>query len=283
MSAVTEFKPNIIGFLCNWCCYGGADLAGVSRYQFPPYIRVIRVMCSGRVDLSFVLRAFSNGTDGVFIGGCHLNDCHYNTHGNFDALSMTRLAKKLLEHVGINPDRLRIEWVSAGEGIRYADIMTDFAGQIKKLGPLGSSEGTDRNELKTKLKEVNKLVPYIKLEKKEKLASHLPDEADYQNLFTKEEVEELLSEAPAYYIDPEKCQGCGICARRCPAEAIIGGKNLIHVIDQEKCIKCGTCLEACPPRFEAVKKLSADEPVPAPLPEEKRTIAREGKEAKEEG
>jgi F420-non-reducing hydrogenase iron-sulfur subunit len=278
MSAATEFKPRILGFLCNWCCYGGADLAGVSRYQFPPYVRVIRVMCSGRVDLSFVLRAFSNGTDGVFIGGCHLNDCHYNTHGNFDALSMTRLAKKLLEHVGINPDRLRIEWVSAGEGIRYADIMTDFASQIKKLGPLGSSEGTDRKELKTKLKEVSKLVPYIKLEKKEKLASHLPDEADYQNLFTKEEVEELLSEAPAYYIDPEKCQACGICARRCPAEAIIGGKNLIHVIDQEKCIKCGTCIEACPPRFGAVKKLTAKEPVPAPLPEEKRTIARKGGE-----
>jgi F420-non-reducing hydrogenase iron-sulfur subunit len=282
MSAGTEFKPRILGFLCNWCCYGGADLAGVSRYQFPPYIRVIRVMCSGRVDLSFVLRAFSNGTDGVFIGGCHLNDCHYNTHGNFDALSMTRLAKKLLEHTGINPDRLRIEWVSAGEGIRYADIMTDFAAQIKKLGPLGSSEGTDRNELKTKLKEVNKLVPYIKLVKKEKLASHLPDEADYQNLFTKEEVEALLSEAPAYYIDPEKCQACGICARKCPAEAIIGGKNLIHVIDQEKCIKCGTCFEACPPRFEAIKKLSAEEPVPPPLPEEKRTIARKGGEEKAE-
>jgi F420-non-reducing hydrogenase iron-sulfur subunit len=282
MSAGTEFKPRILGFLCNWCCYGGADLAGVSRYQFPPYIRVIRVMCSGRVDLSFVLRAFSNGTDGVFIGGCHLNDCHYNTHGNFDALSMTRLAKKLLEHTGINPDRLRIEWVSAGEGIRYADIMTDFAAQIKKLGPLGSSEGTDRNELKTKLKEVNKLVPYIKLVKKEKLASHLPNEADYLKLFTKEEVEELLSEAPAYYIDPEKCQACGICARKCPAEAIIGGKNLIHVIDQEKCIKCGTCFEACPPRFEAIKKLSAEEPVPPPLPEEKRTIARKGGEEKTE-
>jgi F420-non-reducing hydrogenase iron-sulfur subunit len=280
MSAGTEFKPRILGFLCNWCCYGGADLAGVSRYQFPPYIRVIRVMCSGRVDLSFVLRAFSNGTDGVFIGGCHLNDCHYNTHGNFDALSMTRLAKKLLEHTGINPDRLRIEWVSAGEGIRYADIMTDFAAQIKKLGPLGSSEGTDRNELKTKLKEVNKLVPYIKLVKKEKLASHLPDEADYLKLFTKDEVEALLSEAPAYYIDPEKCQACGICARKCPAEAIIGGKNLIHVIDQEKCIKCGTCFEACPPRFEAIKKLSAQEPVPPPLPEEKRTIARKGGEEK---
>jgi len=278
MSAGTEFKPSILGFLCNWCCYGGADLAGVSRYQFPPYIRVIRVMCSGRVDLSFVLRAFSNGTDGVFIGGCHLNDCHYNTQGNFDALSMTHLCKKLLEHVGINPDRLRIEWVSAGEGIRYADIMTDFATQIKKLGPLGSSEGTDRNELKSRLEEVKKLVPYIKLVKKDKLASRLPNEEEYLKLFTSDEVETLLSEAPSYYIDPDKCQACMLCARKCPAEAITGGKNQIHVIDQEKCIKCGTCLEACPPRFGAVKKLTAEEPVPPPIPEEARIIVREGKE-----
>jgi F420-non-reducing hydrogenase iron-sulfur subunit len=278
MTTGTEFKPNIIGFLCNWCCYGGADLAGVSRYQFPPYIRVIRVMCSGRVDLSFVLRAFSNGTDGVFIGGCHLNDCHYNTQGNFDAISMTQLAKKLLEHVGINPDRLRIEWVSAGEGIRYADIMTDFAAQIKKLGPLGSSEGIDLDELKARLEEVKRLVPYIKLEKKEKLASRLPDEADYLKLFTLEEVEALLSEAPSYYIDPEKCQACMICGRNCPVEAIDGGKGQIHIIDQDKCIKCGTCLMVCPPRFSAVKKLSAEEPVPPPIPEEARMIARESKE-----
>ena len=278
MSAGAEFKPSILGFLCNWCCYGGADLAGVSRFQFPPYIRIIRVMCSGRVDLSFVLRAFSNGTDGVFIGGCHLNDCHYNTQGNFDAISMTRLAKKLLEHAGINPDRLRLEWVSAGEGIRYADIMTDFAAQIKKLGPLGSSEGTDRNELKSKLEEVKKLVPYIKLVKKEKLASRLANEEEYLELFTSEEVEALLSEAPSYYIDPEKCQACGICLRKCPVEAITGGKNQIHVIDQEKCIKCGTCLEACPPRFDAVKKLTAQEPVPPPIPEEARAIVREAKE-----
>ena len=278
MSASTEFSPKILGFLCNWCCYGGADLAGVSRFQFPPYIRVIRVMCSGRVDLAFVLRAFSNGTDGVFIGGCHLNDCHYNTHGNFDALSMTRLCKKLLEHIGINPDRLRLEWVSAGEGIRYADIMTDFAAQIKKLGPLGSSEGTDRDALKSRLEEVKKLVPYIKLIKKDKLASRLPNEEDYLKLFTIDEVEELLSEAPAYYIDPDKCQACMLCARQCPVEAIIGGKGLIHIIDQDKCIKCGTCLEACPARFGAVKKLTAQEPVPPPIPEEARVLVRKGKE-----
>ena len=279
MGAGTEFSPRILGFLCNWCCYGGADLAGVSRFQFPPYIRVIRVMCSGRVDLAFVLRAFSNGTDGVFIGGCHLNDCHYNTHGNYDTLSMTQLCKELLKHTGINPDRLRLEWVSAGEGIRYADIMTDFATQIKKLGPLGTSEGVDQNELKSKLEEVKKLVPYIKLEKQEKLALHLPTEEEYLKLFTSDEVEALLSEAPAYYIDPDKCKACMICLRKCPVEAIIGGKNQIHVIDQEKCIKCGTCLEACPSRFGAVKKLLAEEPVPPPIPKAARIIAREAKES----
>lgn len=101
-----EFKPRIVGFLCNWCCYAGADLCGVSRYQYPPYIRVIRVMCSGRVDPAFMLRAFSNGTDGVFIGGCWPGECHYATEGNYDALSRVSLYKKLLEYIGVNPENL---------------------------------------------------------------------------------------------------------------------------------------------------------------------------------
>ncbi|MCL6448942.1 MAG: hydrogenase iron-sulfur subunit [Armatimonadetes bacterium] len=276
MSAGRDFKPRIVGFLCNWCCYGGADLAGVSRFQYPPYIRVIRVMCSGRVDLAHVFRAFSNGADGVFIGGCHLNDCHYNTEGNYDAKSMTQLCKKLLAHIGINPERLRLEWVSAGEGIRFAEIMNDFGNQVKKLGPLGTGEGLDKNELKSGIEAITKLIPYIKLTKREKLALHLPDEEEYNALYTSEEVDRLICEAPAYYINPDKCQACGICARRCPEEAIVGGKNLIHVIDQQKCIKCGTCLEACPPRFGAVTKI-VGEPVPPPLPEEKRTIVRQAR------
>mgnify|MGYP005833321661 CR=1 FL=1 len=273
MGAGLEFKPRIIGFLCNWCCYGGADLAGVSRFQYPPYIRVIRVMCSGRVDLAHVFRAFSAGADGVFVGGCHLNDCHYNTEGNYDALSMTQLGKKLLAHIGINPERLRLEWVSAGEGTRFADIMNDFGRKVKMLGPLGTGEGIDRKELKSRIEAVAKLIPYIKLAKKEKLALHLPDEEKYSELYTAEEIDELFREVPAYYIDPEKCQACGTCAGRCPEEAIAGGKNLVHVIDQEKCIKCGTCLEACPRAFRAVKKI-VGEPVPPPPPEEKRVIER---------
>ena len=104
MVVATEFKPTIVGFLCNWCCYGGADLCGVSRFQYPPYLRVIRLMCSGRVDLSFIFRAFAKGADGVFIGGCHLNDCHYDPEGNYDALGNTLMAKRILEHVGVNPE-----------------------------------------------------------------------------------------------------------------------------------------------------------------------------------
>ena len=117
--------------------------------------------------------------------------------------------------------------------------------------------------MKSKLAEIRKLVPYIKLVKKEKLASRLKNPEEYDRLFTKDEIDRLFSEVISYYIDPEKCQACMTCAKRCPVEAIIGGKNQIHVIDQEKCIKCGTCFEVCPPKFGAVTKISG-EPVPPP-------------------
>ncbi len=234
-------------------------------------------MCSGRVDLAYILRAFSNGQDGVFVGGCWTGDCHYITDGNYDALSMIQLCRKLLEHIGVNPERLRIEWVSAGEGIRFANIMNEFGNKVKQLGPLGKGEGIDENELKSKLEEVTKLIPYIKLAKKEKLALHLHKDDEYNGLFTSDEIDRLIREVPSYYIDPGKCQACMTCAKRCPVEAIISVKNQIHVIDQEKCIKCGTCFEACPPRFGAVTKISG-EPVPPPIPKEERTILRKSKE-----
>jgi coenzyme F420-reducing hydrogenase delta subunit/NAD-dependent dihydropyrimidine dehydrogenase PreA subunit len=273
MDTATEFKPRIIGFLCNWCCYGGADLCGVSRFQYPPYLRVIRLMCSGRVDLAFVLRAFAKGADGVFIGGCHINDCHYNTEGNYDALSMTVLCKKLMIHIGLNPERLRLEWVSAGEGIRFADIMNDFARKVKQLGPLGSGEEKNGDELTNRIEAVAKFIPYIKLAKREKLALHCADEARYQELYTSSEIDRLLSEAPTYAIDPDKCQACMICLRKCPVKAIAGGKKQIHVIYQNICIKCGTCLEVCPPRFGAVVKGRPDQ-VPLGIREEARKIIR---------
>jgi coenzyme F420-reducing hydrogenase delta subunit/NAD-dependent dihydropyrimidine dehydrogenase PreA subunit len=239
-----DFEPKILGFLCNWCCYAGADLAGVSRYQYPPNIRVIRVMCSGRVDPAFIFRAFSKGADGVFIGGCWLGECHYVTEGNYEALNMTNLCKKLLEQIGLNPERLRIEWVSASEGIRFAEIVTNFTKQLKELGPLGIGEGKEPEQLKLDLEAAESYA-------RKKLVS--------------------------YYIDPDKCQACMICLKKCPAGAIIGGKNQVHVIDQEKCIGCGICLQVCPPRFGAVKRILA-EPVPPPIPEEARIIVREGKE-----
>jgi F420-non-reducing hydrogenase iron-sulfur subunit len=234
-------------------------------------------MCTGRIDLAFVFRAFTNGADGVFIGGCRLNECNYITHGNYHALSMAHLSKKILEHIGLNPERLRIEFMSSGEGIRFAEVMNEYGKKIKELGPLGSSEGLSERDIKSKLAEVTKLIPYIKVTEREKLASRLNTIEDYNTLFTSDEVAKLLNETTSYYIDPKKCQACMTCARRCPAEAVISAKNQIHVIDQEKCIKCGTCFESCPPRFGAVTKI-VGQPVPPPLPLEARTIVRQAKE-----
>jgi F420-non-reducing hydrogenase iron-sulfur subunit len=240
-------------------------------------------MCSGRVDMGFVLRAFSDGIDGVFIGGCRLNECNYVTHGNYHALTMVLLLKKIMEHIGLNPERLRIAFMSAADGNIFAESVNDFVKTVKEIGPLGKGTGEkfDDNELQSKLAEVTKLVPYIKLEKMEKLATRLETPEEYDTFFTKDEIEKLFTDVVSYYIDPEKCQACMTCARRCPVEAIISAKNQVHVIDQEKCIKCGTCFEACPPKFSAVTKISG-EPVPPPLPEDKRTIVRKGKEGKED-
>jgi coenzyme F420-reducing hydrogenase delta subunit/ferredoxin len=240
-------------------------------------MRLIRVMCSGRVDLEFVLRAFSNGVDGVFIGGCRLNECNYVTHGNYHALNMVLLFKRIMEHTGLNPERLRIEFMSAGEGNLFTDAANDFSKKVKALGPLGKAEGIDEETLASRMQEVKKLIPYIKMVKREKLASRIKDEEAYDGLFTRDEIDKLFSEAVSYYIDPDKCQACMICLKKCPVEAIVGGKNRIHVIDQDKCIKCGTCFEACPPRFGSVRKISG-EPVPPAIPEEARAIVRKGKE-----
>ena len=234
-------------------------------------------MCSGRVDLAFVLRAFSNGMDGVFIGGCRLKECNYVTHGNYNALNMVLLCRKILEHIGLNPERIRIEFMSGGEGILFVDVINDFSKKVEALGPLGKGEGMDENELKTKIQDVSKLVPYIKMVKREKLGSRLENKEAYDALFTRDEVDRLFREVISYHIDPDKCQACMICFKKCPVEAIAGGKNRIHVIDQDKCIKCGTCLDACPPRFGAVKTISGA-PVPPPIPEDKRTIVRKSKE-----
>ena len=129
------FEPRLIGFLCNWCSYSGADLAGVSRIPSAPNLRSVRVMCTGRVDPTFVLRAFELGADGVLISGCHPGDCHY-AEGNYKAMRRVALLKAVLKANGIDPKRLRIEWVSASEGEKLARVVNEFTAQVRELGPL---------------------------------------------------------------------------------------------------------------------------------------------------
>ncbi len=151
-------------------------------------------MCSGRVDLSFVLRAFMNGMDGVFIGGCRLNECHYITDGNYHALGMVLLCKRLMRHVGLNPERLRIEGVSSGEGIRFAEIMNEFAESLKHLGPLGKAEGVDEDVLKLRLAAIAELVPYIRLVERERLRVPVKSEEAYKSFYAGEEMDRLFNE-----------------------------------------------------------------------------------------
>ena len=129
-----SFEPKIVAFLCNWCAYAGADMAGTSRMKYPANVVPIKVMCSGRVDTEFILDAFEKGADGVFIGGCHPGDCHY-VSGNYRTRRRVKMTHKLLEEMGINPARLRLEWVSATEGKEFATVIQDFVNDIKQMGP----------------------------------------------------------------------------------------------------------------------------------------------------
>lgn len=131
------YEPKIIGFLCDACAYVGADKAGVHRTEYPPNMRIIRLMCSGRLDPTFVLEAFRTGIDGVFVAGCHLGDCHYE-QGNFKTLRRYEMLKRLLPQMGIDPRRLRLEWVSAAEGDKFARSATEFTVEMAKLGPIGA-------------------------------------------------------------------------------------------------------------------------------------------------
>lgn len=132
---VQSFEPRIVAFLCNWCSYAGADLAGVSRFQYPTNIRVIKVPCSGRINPIYIIKALYSGVDGVLVSGCHPGDCHYIS-GNYYARRKFALVKKFLEYVGIEPERVQFSWVSAAEGVRFAQIIEKITSDIKKLGPL---------------------------------------------------------------------------------------------------------------------------------------------------
>lgn len=137
---MTDFEPKILAFVCNWCTYTGADLAGTSRIQYPPNVRMIRLMCSGAVDPVYVLKAITGGVDGVLIGGCHPGDCHYST-GNYKARRRIAMLKTILKNIGFDEERVMLRWISASEGKKFAETITEFVEKLKAKGP---------SELKTK-------------------------------------------------------------------------------------------------------------------------------------
>ena len=134
MNQESEWEPKLLGFLCRWCSYAGADLAGTSRKKYPANIRIIKIPCSGRIDPLLIVKALRMGFDGVLVSGCHPGDCHYLT-GNYRARRRIAIAKKFLEYLGIEPERVQASWVSASEGAKWAEVVTDVTNDLKKIGP----------------------------------------------------------------------------------------------------------------------------------------------------
>ena len=151
-----SFEPKILGFLCNWCSYAGADLAGVSRIQYPPNMRVIRVMCSGRVDPRFIIEALELGIDGVYVMGCHIGDCHY-LEGNYEALTKFNMTKLFLNLINFE-ERIRLDWVSASEGVRFGEVVAKFVNDIKELGPSPLSGDNPDTDLLGKIKAIKSAI-----------------------------------------------------------------------------------------------------------------------------
>lgn len=151
-------------------------------------------MCTGRVDLAFLMRALQGGADGVIIGGCWPGECHYVTEGNYDALGNIYLARKLLTHIGVTPERVRIEWIAASEGTRFAEVMSEFAGQLEELGPLGEAEGLDAPTLQRRLAAASALLPYLKLVEREKLRVPVKTEEAYRAFYDSDEVTRLFDD-----------------------------------------------------------------------------------------
>lgn len=148
-----RISPRILGFLCNWCCYTAADSAGVGRYQYPTNLRVIRLMCTGRLDPSFPLEAFATGADAVFVGGCHPGECHYQD-GNYHAIATASFVHEALERIGIKKERFLLEWASAAEGPRFVQVITEFTKTVTELGPVGMESGLDPASVREKVRSV---------------------------------------------------------------------------------------------------------------------------------
>jgi coenzyme F420-reducing hydrogenase delta subunit len=192
---MVEFEPKIIGFLCNWCSYAGADLAGVSRIQYPSNIRVIRVMCSGRVDPVIILEMLANGADGILVTGCHPGDCHY-VEGNLYEERKIKMLEKLISLTGLELGRLRLEWVSAAEGQRFAQVVTEFTEQIKKLGPSPVSGKDPDQKILQNLQAARNAASDFKLRVLVGRERELTEKNNvYQEKISQEEFDSLLGEA----------------------------------------------------------------------------------------
>jgi len=234
------YEPKIVAFLCNWCSYAGADLAGTSRICYPPNVRAIRVMCSGRVDPAFVITAFETGADGILVTGCHPGDCHY-VSGNLKAEKRMENVKKLLGLLGLRPERLRLEWISTSEGEKFAEVVADFTEQLRKMEP---------NPLRA---EVNPRAP--------------------EN--TKDVISKAVKKTNVQY-----CLECGKCSSSCPIsklndaysprrtveKTLLGFENrVLSGTDLWTCLTCFTCTERCPsdvkfPEFvRACRRLASKE------------------------
>ena len=191
---MSEFDPKIIGFLCNWCSYAGADLAGVSRIQYPSNIRIVRVMCSGRIDPIILLEVLMKGADGVLILGCHPGDCHY-VEGNLYEERKIRMLKKLIALTGMEPERLRLEWVSASEGQRFAQIVTEFTEQIRKLGPSPLSGRTPNQKILDNLQAAKSVASDFRLRVLVGKERELTEKSNvYEEKISQEEFDSLLDE-----------------------------------------------------------------------------------------
>ena len=185
-----SFEPKIVGYLCNWCSYAGADLTGVSRIQYPTNLRVIRVMCSGRVEPAMPLSLLLQGADGVMITGCHIGDCHYIT-GNLYAKRKFKLLEKLVEKTGMSKDRVMLEWVSASEGQKFADVVSGFIDRIKQLGPNELDKETELNLKAAKLTaEEYRIRAFVGKEEKLVTEGNVYDES-----ITEDEFDALMDEA----------------------------------------------------------------------------------------
>ncbi len=166
-------------------------MAGVSRLQYTNEIRLIRVMCTGKVDLSYIFRAFSNGMDGVFVGACRLGECNYITHGNYSALKNVLIAKQILEHMGIEPERVTIKFMNSSDGQKFVEYVNKFTETIRRLGPLGEKRGKN---LDKKFEAAQRIVPYVRLVERERLRTDLKTEEDHIKYFQREDTKRLIRE-----------------------------------------------------------------------------------------